>query len=76
MKVLVYKNLLLNSLNTWMVFKLPNSNIYRVEISVSLRKYSPGSTMSDLTASSKKVPNSSDISKSSDIVWLFFYANL
>ena len=79
MKVLVYRNILLYSLNTWMAFKLPNSNIYRVaylEYLLSLRKYSSGSTLSDLTASSKKVVNSSDKSKSSYIVRLFFYANL
>ena len=79
MKVLVYRNILLYSLNTWMAFKLPNSNIYRVaylEYLLSLRKYSSGSTLSDLKASSKKVVNSSDKSKSSDIVRLLFYANL
>ena len=79
MKVLVYRNILLYSLNTWMAFKLPNSNIYRVaylEYLLSLRKYSSGSTLSDLTAFSKKVVNSSDKSKSSYIVRLFFYVNL
>ena len=47
-----------------------------IKFSVSLRKYHCGSTLSDLTASSKKVLNSSDKSKLSDIVRLFLHANL
>ena len=77
MKVLIYRNILLNSLNTWMVSKLPNSiSTGLLDFSVSPRKYSFGSTLSDVKASSKKVLNSSGKSKSSDIVRLFFYANL
>ena len=77
MKVLVYRKccLIAWTLRSFSNFLIAISTGL-LKFSVSLRWCLSGSTLSDLTASSKKVLNSSDKSKSSDIVRLFFYANL